>query len=184
MPVNLKLPVLAGLSERLWLGRNREIRAAVIVCALLLIADLGLYLAVERPLAGDIESQRARIADLRAKHAAAVIYQTQKKTLGNIAASVPMQKDMPLLVKELVQGARRLNLHVGSVNYDIPRPGEQGATLLSFSFPVTGRYADLKRFLYEVETSGRLIGIESAELKSEKGVVSLNLKLMTYVRGQ
>ena len=64
------------------------------------------------------------------------------------------------------------------------RPGAQGAVLLSFSFPVTGRYADLKRFLYEVETSGRLIGIESAELKSEKGGVSLTLKLLTYVRGQ
>jgi len=183
MPVKMKVPYLAGLSERLWLGRNRELRAAAIVCAVILCADLGLFLAVERPLGMGIDSKRARITELRAKHAAAVLYQKQKKTLGGIAAAVPTQKDMPLLVKELELGARRLNLHVGPVNYDIPRPVAQGAALLSFSFPVTGKYPDLKRFLYEVEASSRLIGIESAEFKSDKGIVSLDLKLMTYVRG-
>ncbi len=180
----MKLPSFAGISERLWLGRNRELRTAAVVCAALLCADLGLFLALERPLARDIEAGEARIAELRSKQAAAVLYQKQKKTLGGLAAAVPTQKDMPLLVKELEQGARRLGLHVGTVNYDIPRPGAQGASLLSFSFPVTGRYPDLKRFLYEVEASARLIGVESAEFRSDKSTVSLDLKLMTYVRGQ
>lgn len=172
----------AALAERLWLGRNTALRAAAVVCIALLCADLALYLIVLRPLNAGLEARRAHIAGLRARHADAVLYQSQKKTLGGIAAAVPTQKDMPLLVKELQQTARRLGLRVGDVNYDIPKPGAEGAALLSFSFPVAGSYPELKRFVFEVETSPRLLGIETLEFRAERGTVGLDLKLMTYVR--
>ncbi len=180
--MNKSLP--AALAEKLWIGRNRRLQAVALVVGSLIAINLVLYVAVVRHLAADITERESRNAGLRKKYAAALLFQQQKKTIGGFAASVPSQRDMPLLVKELQQTARRLNLRVGAINYDIPRPGSAGVALLSFSFPVTGRYADLKRFIYEVETSGRLVGIESIELKSGKGAVDLDLKLVTCVRGQ
>ncbi len=180
----MNIPFFAPFAERLWLRRNRNLRAAALVCAVLLAVNLALFLAAVRPLSADLRERESRNADLRKRHAVAVQFQQQKKSFGGVMAGLPTQKDMPLLVKDLVQTARGFNLRVGSVNYEIPRSGGEGITMLSFSFPVEGGYADLKRFIYEVETSRRLAGIEALEMKAGRGVVALDLKLITYVRGQ
>jgi Tfp pilus assembly protein PilO len=91
---------------------------------------------------------------------------------------------MPLLVKEFVQTARRLNLSVAAINYDMPKRGSGELTMLAFSFPAEGRYPDIKRFIYEVETSDRLVGVQDLKLESETGRVKMNVKLMTYVKGR
>jgi Tfp pilus assembly protein PilO len=170
--------------DRLWLRQNRRLQTAALLCACLLAADLLLFLAAVRPLAADLRDLDARNAELRKSHAAAVLFQEQKKKVGAVTANVPTQKDMPLLVKELVQTARGLGLRVSSVKYDIPKHGGEGIAAFSFSLPVTGRYPDLKRFVYELETSRHLIGIEELELKADHESVALALKLITYVRGQ
>lgn len=170
------------LAGRLWLRQNKALQTALLACVGLLAMNLALLFAMVRPLAADLAERESRIAGLRKHYAAAVQFQQQKKALGGIPAMVPTQKDMPLLVKELGQTARNFNLRLGSVDYEIPR-GAEGITMLSFSFPVAGRYADLKRFIYEVETSRRLVGIEALELKAGRGWVDLDLKLIAYVRG-
>jgi Tfp pilus assembly protein PilO len=91
---------------------------------------------------------------------------------------------MPLLVKEFVQAARRLNLTVAAVTYDIPKGGGEAIAMLSFSFPVEGRYPDVKRFIYEVEISDRLVGIQDVEMDADKGRVKLQMKLVTYIKSR
>jgi Tfp pilus assembly protein PilO len=117
------------------------------------------------------------------RHAEAALFNEQKPLFAGLLAGIPAQKDMPLLVKELEQMAKRLNLSVAAINYDMPQRESGELAMLSFSFPVEGRYPDIKRFIYEVETSGRVIGIQDVKLDSDKGRVKLQLKLMTYVRG-
>ena len=95
---------------------------------------------------------------------------------------IQTQKDMPLLVRDLVQTARRLNLRVGPINYDIPKPESGGLAMLTFSFPAEGRYPDVKRFIYETETLPRLVGIQEVKLDAEKGGVKLQVKLVTYIK--
>jgi len=73
---------------------------------------------------------------------------------------------------------------VAPINYDIPRRESGELAMLSFSFPVEGKYPDIKRFIYEVETSDQLIGIQDVSLESDQGTVKLQMKLMTYVRGK
>jgi Tfp pilus assembly protein PilO len=86
-------------------------------------------------------------------------------------------------VKELGQMAKSQHVSVEAINYDIPRRESGELAMLSFSFPVEGRYPDIKRFIYEVETSGRIIGIQDVKLDSDKGRVKMQMKLITYVRG-
>lgn len=123
---------------------------------------------------------------LRKRHAEAVLFQKQKRQFAGIKAGIPTQKDMPLLVKDLVQSARRLNLKVGPINYDIPKPGSSELAMLTFSFPAEGGYPDIKRFIYETETSPRLVGIQDVKLDSEreKGSVKLQMKLITYIKSE
>jgi len=117
------------------------------------------------------------------RHAEAVLFKEQKPLFAGLLAGIPAQKDMPLLVKELEQMAKRLNLAVAAINYDIPQRESGELAMLSFSFPVEGRYPDIKRFIYEVETSGRIIGIQNVTMDSNQGRVKLQMKLLTYVRG-
>jgi Tfp pilus assembly protein PilO len=130
-----------------------------------------------------LKTGEAKAAEFRRRHAEAMLFNEQKPLFAGLQAGIPAQKDMPLLVKELEQMAKKLNLAMAAINYDIPRRESGELAMLAFSFPVEGRYPDIKRFIYEVETSDRVIGIQNVSMESDKGRVKLQLKLMTYVRG-
>jgi len=163
---------------------DKRVRIAVLVFAGLLVADLFLFSVLVSPTSVRLSALEAKYRELRKRRADAVLFKQQKSSVSGVLAGVPAQKDMPLLVKDLVQSARRLSLSVSSVKYDIPRRASGELALLSFSFPAEGRYADIKRFVYEVETSDQLVGIENLKMDSEKGIVKMEMKLLTYVKGQ
>jgi Tfp pilus assembly protein PilO len=157
---------------------------AAVLFAVFVCIDLLLYFfLIARPL-DKLKTKEATSAELRQRHAEAALFKKQKPLFTGILAGIPAQKDMPLLVKEIAQLARSLDLVVAAINYDIPRRESGELAMLSFSFPVEGKYPDIKRFIYEVETSDRLIGIQDMNLESDQGKVKLRMKLMTYVRGK
>jgi len=168
----------------LWLRENgRQLRTVSIVFAVLVCINLALLYFFLAPSTAGLKTGEAKVAEFRRRHAEAVLFNEQKPLFAGLQAGIPAQKDMPLLVKELEQMAKKLNLAVAAINYDIPRRESGELAMLSFSFPVEGTYPDIKRFIYEVETSGRAIGIQNVNMESDKGRVKLQLKLMTYVRG-
>jgi Tfp pilus assembly protein PilO len=165
-------------------GISRSLRATALVCAGLLCANLLLFGFLVAPLTSRLAAGEARSAELRRRHAEAVLFEKQKASLAGLMAGMPAQKDMPLLVKEFAQIARSRNLSVASIKYDMPKRASGELAMLAFSFPVEGRYADIKRFIYEVETSDRFVGIQDLKLGSEQGRVKLEMKLVTYVKGR
>ncbi len=167
-----------------WVSDNRALRNALLLCAGLLCADLILYTALVVPSSQWLRSAETKYTELKRSRAEAAQFEKQKRDLAGILAGIPTQKDMPLLVKDLVQSAHRLGLSVSSITYDIPKRSGEDLALLSFSFPVEGKYADLKRFIYEVETSDRLVGIQDMKLDDGKGKISLTMKLVTYIKGK
>jgi Tfp pilus assembly protein PilO len=173
---NLKLPG--------WLRENKRLRTAALACAGLLCLDLLLYAVLVVPSAAGLREREARYGELRKRRAEALVFQKHKKDLAGLMAGIPAQKDMPLLVKDLVQTARRLNLSVSSIQYDMPKGRGEALALLSFSFPAEGRYTDVKRFIHEVETSDRLVGIQDVSFDGDGGRVKIRMKLVTYVKGQ
>jgi len=148
------------------------------------VLNLLVYGVVVAPAARRLAGDRQQYGELKKEHAEAVLFQKQKQFFAGIISGIPAQKDVPLLIKDLVQAARRLNLSVGAVNSDIPTPVRGGLTMLTFTFPASGAYGDIKRFIYEVETSDRIVGIQDVKLSSEKGRVSMQMKLVTYIRGE
>ena len=53
---------------------------------------------------------------------------------------------------------------------------------------MTGRYEDLRRFLYDVETAEELVFIEDLELvrsgAQQDQTLTFNIKIATYLRGE
>ncbi len=168
-----------------WLKEHdKRLRTAALIFTGLLALDSVLYGAFVAPSVAQLTAWEAKYGEIRKRHAEAVFFKKQKPSFSGVMAGIPAQKDMPLLVKDLVQAARRLNLSVASVKYDIPKRASGELALLAFSFPAEGRYADIKRFIYEVETSDRLVGIEELKMDSDQGKVKLEMKLLTYIKGQ
>ncbi|MEQ1844897.1 MAG: hypothetical protein ABL983_04900, partial [Nitrospira sp.] len=54
--------------------------------------------------------------------------------------------------------------------------------------PMTGRYEDLRRFIYGLETAEELVFIEDLELARAGGLqdaaLTFNIKIATYLRGE
>jgi Tfp pilus assembly protein PilO len=159
-------------------------KIAALACGGFVVANLAVYLAFVAPASARLEERERLHAEMKKHHAEAVLFQKQKEAFAGIRAGIPTQKDMPLLVKEFVHAARSHRLSVSAINYDIPRHGPEGLTMLSFSFPAEGAYPDVKRFIYEIETTDRLVGIQDLKLDSDKGRVRLQMKLLTYIRGE
>jgi Tfp pilus assembly protein PilO len=167
-----------------WLKENKKLKAAAMVCAGLVCANVLLYSVLVAPAAARLTSWGKNYTDLRKRRTEAILFQKQKAAVAGLKAGIPAQKDMPLLVKEFVQTARRLNLTVAAVTYDIPKGGSEDIAMLSFSFPVEGRYPDIKRFIYEIETADRLVGIQDVQMDADRGRVKLQMKLVTYIKGR
>ncbi len=181
----MSLQSIGKIKVPLWLRENaKQLRTAVIVCAVFVGINLLLYGFLIAPSTAWLKTGEAKSAELRHRHAEAVLFKKQEPLFAGLLAGIPAQKDMPLLVKEFVQMARSLNLVVAAINYDMPRRESGELALLSFSFPIEGRYPDVKRFIYEMETTDRLVGIQDLKLDADQGRVKLQMKLITYVRGQ
>ncbi|OGW38330.1 MAG: hypothetical protein A2X58_02400 [Nitrospirae bacterium GWC2_56_14] len=178
----MQLPSIPTISLPFGLTENRKLRTLALICAVLVSANVLFSVFAAAPSAAGLKELESRSAELRKRNAEAMQFQKQKQDLAGMKTGIQTQKDMPLLVRDLVQTARRLNLRVGPINYDIPKPGSGGLAMLTFSFPAEGRYPDIKRFIYETETSPRLVGIQDVELAAEKGRVKLQVKLVTYIK--
>jgi Tfp pilus assembly protein PilO len=178
----MRLPSIPTLPLLFGLAKDRRLITVALICAALITANVLFSLFVAAPSAAGLRELESRYAEFRKRNVEAMQFQKQKQDLAGIKTGIQTQKDMPLLVKDLVQSARGLNLRVGPINYDIPKPGSGGLAMLTFSFPAEGRYPDVKRFIYETETSRRLVGIQDVKLDAEKGGVKLQVKLVTYIK--
>lgn len=161
----------------------RKLRVAALAFAGLFCVNLILYGLLVAPTLARIRAGETRYRELRQRHAEAVLFEKQKPSFAGIMAGVPSQKDMPLLVKDLVQTARGLKLGVASVKYDMKKRAGEELVMVAFSFPAQGKYPEIKRFIYDVETADRLVGIQDLKLEAEQGQVSLDMKLVTYIKG-
>ena len=163
---------------------TKRLRVIAALCAGLVTLNVLVYAFAVVPAAERLTASRHQQADLRREHAEALLFQKQRQVFTGLMAGIPTQKDVPLMIKELAQTARRLNLSMDAISSDIPTQGVGGLTMLTFIFPAAGTYADVKRFIYEIETSSRMVGIQDLKLASEKGRVKLQMKLVTYIRGE
>jgi len=169
---------------RQWLASiPRKLRMAVLAFAGLVCVNLILYGFLVAPFLARLRETEARYGELRQRHAEAVLFEKQKTSFTGIMAGVPSQKDMPLLVKDLVQNARMLKLGVASVKYDMTKGTGGELAAVAFSFPAEGNYPGIKRFIYDVETSDRLVGIQNLKLEADQGQVKLDMKVVTYIKG-
>jgi len=108
--------------------------------------------------------------------------------LQTLAAAIPDRTEFTGLISDLFSMAGQSRLDIDRVNY-APAPVKGEDELLSYtvSFTVTGDYGQVKKFIYLIEHSQRLVAIEELNLNTSSGEqrpgqINLGLRLTTYFR--
>ncbi|AMV72777.1 hypothetical protein JCM30471_12930 [Desulfuromonas carbonis] len=108
--------------------------------------------------------------------------------LQTLAAAIPDRTDFTGLIGDLFAMAGQSRLAIDRVNYDpAPVKGEEELLSYTVSFTVTGDYGQVKKFIYLIEHSPRLVAIEELNLNTSSGAerpdqINLGLRLTTYFR--
>lgn len=160
----------------------------------LLLLNLGCYLIVDLWVTPEVNQLESRYIELQTQtrklqqeQAAAdnprAVFARGTADLASFRQRVPEKKEFTRLIGEVFDMAQQTGLNIHQVTYQPNLLVKQNLLEYVLSFSVEGEYSQLKRFISLLESSERLIAIESLGLASgsdsgEK--IGLQLRLATY----
>lgn len=126
--------------------------------------------------------QQLRRSDVVAPQQA---YEDGVRDYARFRALLPSLRNFSDLIGDLYTLAEQCNLEISQIGYKQKELTETALLAYALNFSLTGTYDELKRFIYGLEESKRLVVIEQMTLSAVKGeedtaLVSLNLNLTTY----
>jgi len=172
-------------------------RAFPLLIGLLALLTLAVYLWLVYQVNPRLERLERRYIELQgqARHVRQLeadresptnLYQKRLADLSRFLEMVPPQKEFTRLIADIFGLADEAGLSIVSVNYSPKELEDQNLLEYGLAFAVKGDYAQLKKFIYLLEKSQRLIAIDSLTLsgtqnkESDESEVALQLKLTTY----
>ncbi|MDZ4183920.1 MAG: type 4a pilus biogenesis protein PilO [Desulfuromonadales bacterium] len=134
----------------------------------------------ERELA--LLQQQSRRSDVVAPRQA---YEQGVKDYERFRTLLPSLRNFSDLIGDLYRLAEQCNLEISQIGYTQKELPDSGLLAYALKFSLIGTYDELKRFVYGLEESKRLVVIEQMTLNAAKGeegdaLVSLSLSLTTY----
>jgi hypothetical protein len=127
-------------------------------------------------------------ADLQGAKAQQMRAQAAQRQLQIVRQALPKQEEFTSLALALSELAKREQVTIPGMSYDINKPEGAHPVKASISFKATGEYAAIYRFLYRLETADSYLIIESLDVASEQqrdqtgARVVVNIKVATYFR--
>lgn len=172
----------------------RQKRRLLITLAVLLILNIGLYVAINAYLAPAIISSQVSWNDLRQRVAVAgradvvSVYQRGIDDLKKISTRIPAKRQLPRVLGDILDSAVSSSVVTGAVSYK-PQIVKGHDDLLAYtvSMTVSGSYAAVKSFLGDLQKNSELVIVDSIGLTNsdlyEENVV-MELKLSIYLQGR
>jgi Tfp pilus assembly protein PilO len=97
---------------------------------------------------------------------------------------LPQKREFSKAIASLADIAKRHRVAVPSISYQQVALDQKGFSKVSFSFTVSGRYEDIRRFIYTLETSKGFLIIEDMvlETSSKSGArVEIQMKVSAFL---
>ncbi|MDD5772851.1 MAG: type 4a pilus biogenesis protein PilO [bacterium] len=105
-----------------------------------------------------------------------------KSDLDKFDLILPRHEEITRLIQELPNIAEKTGVKVSGVKYQ-PFVKDEGYNRLSFSLPVEGKYSNIRKFIYELETMRKIIWIERLAIRTSYSVreeLTIQLTMSTY----
>jgi Tfp pilus assembly protein PilO len=131
----------------------------------------------ERAHTATLQVLHTRMRVLRLEHRSQQVMHALLNKMEEFRNQIPPQGAILAMIRRVTDEARRLKLHVPSVKYDPGDVPEDELVKLTVEMQVEGRYAAVRRFLYEVEGLQDPLMIEKLVLTSPPGANQLTLRL-------
>jgi Tfp pilus assembly protein PilO len=110
-----------------------------------------------------------------------------KKDLSRVWAVLPAERDFAPLALRISDEAKRDRVTLPALSYRTEPTLVENISKGVLQGPMTGRYEDLRRFIYALETTAEALFIEDLELTRSGGVqdtlLTFNIMITTYLRG-
>jgi Tfp pilus assembly protein PilO len=114
--------------------------------------------------------------------------QKARKDLAQVWSVLPVERDFAPLALGITEEAKRDRVILPALSYKTESTAVANTSKGLLQGTMTGRYEDLRRFLYDVETAEELVYIEDLELVQSDAqpnqTLTFNIKIGTYLRGE
>lgn len=177
------------------IGTLREIvrqkQRLLIPLAILLLLNIALLLVsglYQNPLLTSLES---RLAELRRKVAiagkrdVATVYKQGRADLETLLKAVPAKRKFPVLLGEIMEAAHSEGVAIGNVTYKPAEVKEEHLFSYSITMALSGDYAELKSFIYDLQQIRDLVVVEQLSMTNSDPFtenITMELRLTVYLR--
>ena len=114
--------------------------------------------------------------------------QKARKELAQVWSALPVERDFAPLALGITEEAKRDRVTLPALSYKTEATPVANTSKGVLEGTMTGRYEDLRRFLYDVETAEELVYIEDLELvrsdAQKDQTLTFDIKIATYLRGE
>jgi Tfp pilus assembly protein PilO len=114
--------------------------------------------------------------------------QKARKDLAQVWSVLPVERDFAPLALGITEEAKRDRVTLPAFSYKTEPTPVANINKGVLQGTMTGRYEDLRRFLYDVETAEELVYIEDLELvrsdTQQSQMLTFDIKIATYLRGE
>ncbi|MBI5561017.1 MAG: type 4a pilus biogenesis protein PilO [Deltaproteobacteria bacterium] len=103
--------------------------------------------------------------------------------IGTFEKRLPDSKGLTKVIGDVFSAAKKNGLAVPAGDYSPETSSEAGFSRYTVSFPVEGRYPEIKKFIYDLETLKHPVVIEEiafSRSKKSEGTIELRLRLSVY----
>ncbi len=172
--------------------KSGKVKVLLFLFVAVLAADIGFYLLRTAPATSRAEELSGRIGTFReslrqkeSEYRYYMSFETGRAELEKFKDLLPRRSDYVDVVRGVDRLAREDGMKSKSFGTERKEVEKQGDLVqLNFSLPVSGSYANVRKFIYDVETSPLFLNIDHLGLSAEAdaSVITLSIGLSTYVR--
>ena len=158
---------------------------AGVVLALLLVLWAVKSLGVEsaEQTRSKLTAEWAQVRKEYQQHQAA---RRAKKDLAQVWEALPEERDFAPLALGITEEAKRNHVTLPALSYKTEATAVANTSKGVLQGTMSGRYEDLRRFLYDLETAEELVYIEDVDLvrtSTPQDQLTFNIKIVTFLRG-
>lgn len=109
-----------------------------------------------------------------------------KKDLAQVWDALPEERDFAPLALGITEEAKRNHVTLPALSYKTEATSVANTSKGVLQGTMSGRYEDLRKFLYDLETAEELVYIEDVDLvrtSTPQEQLTFNIKIVTYLRG-
>jgi Tfp pilus assembly protein PilO len=171
--------------------KNRLAQALLLLVIALAAADAGFYFLRAIPAAKKVRNLEERLVELERK----TIYENEQyrlyssfdsgiKQLDQFKAMLPEKGEYIRIIEKVYRLAKEDGMKSASFGTAAKEVKAGDLIQVDFSMPIAGSYRDVRKFIYDIETSQLFLNIDNLALSSggAEGEVTLTIALTTYMR--